>query len=44
MTQGVLEHPSAAPVDTTSTSIKYVYSFGDGTADGNGKMKDVLGG
>src|SRR5574340_219408 len=23
---------------------KYVYSFGNGTADGNGKMKDVLGG
>ncbi len=23
---------------------KYVYSFGAGTADGNGKMKDVLGG
>src|SRR5437588_5320059 len=23
---------------------KYVYSFGDGKADGNGKMKDVLGG
>jgi pyruvate, orthophosphate dikinase len=24
--------------------VKYVYSFGDGHADGNGKMKDVLGG
>ena len=23
---------------------KYVYSFGDGTADGDGKMKDTLGG
>ena len=23
---------------------KYVYSFGGGTADGDGKMKDVLGG
>ncbi|MFZ0589713.1 MAG: PEP/pyruvate-binding domain-containing protein, partial [Bryobacteraceae bacterium] len=23
---------------------KYVYSFGGGTADGNGKMKDTLGG
>jgi len=22
----------------------YVYSFGGGTADGDGKMKDVLGG
>src|SRR4051795_624415 len=26
------------------TSTKYVYSFGGGKADGNGKMKDVLGG
>jgi pyruvate,orthophosphate dikinase len=25
-------------------AIKYVYSFGVGKADGNGKMKDVLGG
>src|SRR5436190_16086696 len=24
--------------------VKYVYFFGDGRADGNGKMKDVLGG
>src|SRR5277367_1646350 len=23
---------------------KYVYNFGGGTADGNGKMKDILGG
>ena len=23
---------------------KYVYSFGGGTADGDGKMKDILGG
>src|SRR3954453_16587696 len=26
------------------TSTKYVYFFGGGKADGNGKMKDVLGG
>jgi len=26
------------------TGTKYVYSFGGGKADGNGKMKDVLGG
>ncbi len=26
------------------TSTKYVYSFGGGKADGNGKMKDTLGG
>jgi len=25
-------------------SVKYVYSFGDNSAEGNGKMKDVLGG
>src|SRR6267378_4463590 len=31
---------------TTSpkNEVKYVYSFGGGKADGNGKMKDVLGG
>src|SRR6266542_5945939 len=28
----------------SKTSTKYVYSFGGGEADGNGKMKDVLGG
>jgi pyruvate,orthophosphate dikinase len=28
----------------TPTTTKYVYSFGGGKADGNGKMKDVLGG
>jgi pyruvate, orthophosphate dikinase len=32
-------------VDTAKKSaIKYVYSFGGGKADGNGKMKDELGG
>ena len=25
-------------------SVKYVYSFGSGKADGNGKMKSLLGG
>src|SRR5689334_5390694 len=29
---------------SSKTSTKYVYSFGGGKADGNGKMKDVLGG
>jgi len=28
----------------TKSATKYVYSFGGGKADGNGKMKDVLGG
>jgi len=32
-------------IDTVrKTAIKYVYSFGGGKADGNGKMKDELGG
>ena len=42
MAQGVMEQTSAQPGD--STAIKYVYSFGGGKADGNGKMKEVLGG
>jgi pyruvate,orthophosphate dikinase len=29
---------------TTKNEVKYVYFFGGGKADGNGKMKDVLGG
>ena len=41
MSQGVMEQPVA---EATSTPTKYVYSFGGGKADGNGKMKDVLGG
>ena len=42
MAQGVMEQTSAQPGGSTTT--KYVYSFGGGKADGNGKMKDVLGG
>ena len=42
MAQGVLEQSSAASAG--SKTEKYVYFFGDGKADGNGKMKDVLGG
>src|ERR1700678_1726889 len=30
--------------DSRSKTTKYVYSFGGGKADGNGKMKDTLGG
>jgi pyruvate, orthophosphate dikinase len=42
MTTAVLEQPLAdASSDTTE---QYVYFFGGGKADGNGKMKDVLGG
>src|SRR6202453_1590989 len=44
MTQGVVEQPSAGQAGSTSTPTKYVYSFGSGTADGDGRMKDVLGG
>ena len=36
--------PAPAPATTKSATIKYVYSFGGGKADGHGKMKDVLGG
>jgi pyruvate,orthophosphate dikinase len=43
MTQGVLDR-SLAEASKTANSTKYVYSFGGGKADGNGKMKDVLGG
>jgi len=43
MTQ-VMDRPSAETADATSTPTKYVYFFGGGKADGNGKMKDVLGG
>ena len=44
MAQGVLEQAPAEAAGTTNTGTKYVYFFGDGHADGNGKMKDVLGG
>src|SRR5882762_5350561 len=38
--------PESAVEVTTSpkNDMKYVYFFGGGKADGNGKMKDVLGG
>jgi pyruvate,orthophosphate dikinase len=42
MALGVMEQASAEKAGSTST--KYVYFFGGGKADGNGKMKDVLGG
>ena len=32
------------PAAAKPAATKYVYSFGGGKADGNGKMKDVLGG
>src|SRR6202045_2101009 len=36
--------PEADTQDSKRSSTKYVYSFGGGKADGNGKMKDDLGG
>jgi len=36
--------PEAGVQENKKSSIKYVYSFGGGKADGNGKMKDELGG
>ena len=44
MTQGVLEQTPAEKAGQTSTSTKYVYFFGNGKADGHGRMKDELGG
>src|SRR5512142_1519086 len=36
--------PIEASMATPQTAVQYVYSFGGGKAEGNGKMKDVLGG
>jgi pyruvate,orthophosphate dikinase len=36
--------PEAEAQDMKKSATKYVYFFGGGKADGNGKMKDVLGG
>jgi pyruvate,orthophosphate dikinase len=36
--------PEAEVKHTKTSGTKYVYSFGGGKADGDGKMKDVLGG
>jgi len=44
MTPGVMEQPVAEQATKTATSTQYVFFFGGGHADGNGKMKDVLGG
>ena len=44
MTQGVLDQQLADQASSTATKTKYVYFFGGGSADGNGGMKDVLGG
>ena len=45
MTQGVTEAPLVKKdAATTSTPTKYTYFFGGGKAEGNGSMKDTLGG
>ena len=36
--------PETEVKETKKSTTKYVYFFGGGKADGNGKMKDVLGG
>src|SRR6266545_5216199 len=36
--------PETEVKETKSSGTKYVYFFGGGKADGDGKMKDVLGG
>jgi pyruvate,orthophosphate dikinase len=44
MTQGVVDQALAGQASSTETPTKYVYFFGGGAADGNGRMKDTLGG
>src|SRR5437870_9418846 len=36
--------PETETKESKKSTTKYVYSFGGGSADGDGKMKDVLGG
>ena len=44
MTQGAVDQQLAKQASSTSTPTTYVYFFGGGASDGNGRMKDVLGG
>ncbi len=46
MSQGVLDQQLADTAGSTATTpaTKYVYFFGGGSADGDGRMKEVLGG
>src|ERR1700726_1574117 len=39
----VRDSANGGPKNTRKSATKYVYSFGGGKADGNGKMKDDLG-
>ena len=36
--------PMSAPTRTQHAAKRYIYSWGDGRAEGNGTMKDLLGG
>src|ERR1035438_10267507 len=44
MTQRVSPKSQVGTQTSTATPTKYVYFFGGGKAEGNGRMKDVLGG
>ena len=44
MSTQTFESESAQMATPKETAVKYVYFFGGGKAEGNGKMKDVLGG
>jgi pyruvate,orthophosphate dikinase len=44
MAQAVADQPVAEKATSSQRETQYVYFFGGGSAEGNGKMKDVLGG
>ncbi len=44
MSVGTLGYKVAETEKPVQAKLQYVYSFGGGSAEGNGKMKDILGG
>ena len=44
MAKKVVRKPAATSKSATPMSIRHVYFFGNGKADGNRTMKDTLGG
>jgi pyruvate, orthophosphate dikinase len=44
MAQSVVDQPVAEKATSSQRETQYVYFFGGASAEGNGKMKDVLGG
>jgi len=44
MQSAVVGYPDSVAEAASVTLTKYVYFFGDGVAEGNGRMKDMLGG